>query len=340
MSKKPFILSFILSGLILVASAVMADNCTSGDQSCNLRLMRTRLITKDITIYVPAKNTRFCGTTPLNTIQDALHCLSRYKIANNAIVTISMQRSPNFDYDTINVNHPDGDKIHIVGDCTGDDHTYGICTIHFKPNIAGLAVENGNKLGLFDNFHLVGDVTNVNNIESNVKSGILARGNSTIKLIDPNKSDNHISLIIDHFASGLSAMDSSSIITAPPGGIELEYNAVQGFIAILNSELRIYHSIIQDNPYGGAAFRSSGVDITYSTIRNNTGYALSAQTSSGINAGNDEVSNNGSGFYAFLDSSIYAAGSTLSNKGANFSCNNFGSIFGANNQATNCGSST
>lgn len=169
-------------------------------------LVATGLITQAITMKVPGTNADLCGSTQLNTLQDALGCLSHYQIANTGMVTIEMTQSPTTPYQPVVIDHPNGNHIEIMGDCTAESAD-GICTIPFIQS--GFIVSGGKTLKQLSNFKLVGqnkvyeqhNITGIgafsggsiaiNNIDvSGFGWGVLATANGQIKATDVSTHNN------------------------------------------------------------------------------------------------------------------------------------------------------
>lgn len=218
------------------------------------------LITQNTTLNVPSYKPKLCGNRSLYNIQQALICLGNYKIASNAIVTISVNQEPQQIYDTITVNHSDGDKVHIVGNCSDtSDH---ICTLQFNAGDSGLVVQNVNKLGLFDNFTLLGSQAS----DSNNISGIYAANNSAITL------GHHVT--VESFWYGIFAESNSSI--------DAEY---------ATSSHNLFDGISANN--------SSSINASYATASNNAHAGIAAVNGSAVSAGHSTADDNGDyGFYA------------------------------------------
>jgi len=99
-----------------------------------------------------------------------LDCVSDKTIAENAIVTIQIADGTYSNLNTIVVDHPNGDRIHIIGN-TADETKV---KLNFALDESGIVVKNGNKLGLVNGLTLTGNTT------SSSVYGVAALDNSTI----------------------------------------------------------------------------------------------------------------------------------------------------------------
>jgi hypothetical protein len=317
----------LLAGFIfiVIVTDVLAIDCPT----CPYHYCPTDIVTlieQNIIISVP-------GTLPIapfnqvNTIQEALSALDNYKIASGVTVTIQLIQNVE-DYDTINITHPDGDKIRIVGNCGGS-----LCTIQFKPRINGVYVASGNTLGFLDNFNLVGQ-------QSDQTAGIYAYDRGNIMC--------GVHITVQKFSTGVRA-ENSSYIKAP--NIRAENNSSGGFV--LNQASFIYapNAVIDNNGYGGVVLSMSssaympqsrienntcGVYIEHdstimlfeSTIINNKGSGVSVVMGSSAKVKVCTISNNvGTGLYASTNGVIEATGSVVSGNNPNVYMTSGGIVF-------------
>lgn len=237
---------FALLFLLLPFSNSFADNVIATPL-----YNTTGLISHDTMITIPGTS-KLCGSEVLHTIQTALRCLGHYKISSNATVTILVHHAVvNPVYKTITVNHADGDHIHIVGDCAVDStHTTGACDLYFAAGNDGLVVQNGHKLGLFDNFNLYGTGSG---------AGIYANTNSNIIL------GHHIS--VTHFNYDIDATNNSYI--------QADYantsGAIEGLVATRNSIISASYAKSENNSdYGFNVQFNSLMNVSNTTADNNS----------------------------------------------------------------------
>lgn len=159
-------------GSLLEVHLVSTGNQTHYD---NLTLTRkasgnmvSDAILSDKTLHVP-------GHYP--TIQAALDALDLRSISKDAIVTIQVADGIYTDYDTIEVNHPDGGNIKILGN-TNDP---ALCTIYFKPGVNGLSVPPTRRLGHINGFAFHGNDKAGNGLSCSWGGFISAGSQMTIK---------------------------------------------------------------------------------------------------------------------------------------------------------------
>ena len=128
----------------------------------------------------------------------------------------------------INVSHPNGDSIHIIGK-TGNPAD---CMLNFTDS-SGLVVDNGNTLGLIDGFHL-------NGLDKDNTYGIHALHGSHINV--------GTGVWVSNFGRGIQAEANSSILA---NGITSFGNKAQGFQAINSSVIRAEYARSYDNGASG-----------------------------------------------------------------------------------------
>ena len=280
------------------------------------------LINKDTTIEVPSKvgRHRWCHTKNINTIQDALLFLKDKKIATDVIVTIKVTKDPSEEYKTINVVHPDGDRIHIIGDCKRQ-----LCTIGFEDDASGLVVDNGNKLGLLDGFifigkNLGGDAVGItanqkssiilgSNISvQNFYIGIYAVSGSFIKASYVKASNNQCIGVIASAGSTIIADNAEANSNVSERCAHL---CCDGIAATGSSYVNASYATANNNKYGIVSASGSTVVADNATANNNIGYGFGAGAVSTMRAEKAKANNNGSfGFWVNYNSFIYAWNAT------------------------------
>lgn len=326
----------LLIGLLLVATSVSAITEKSPScPTCPYHPCPTDFVTlikKSVTIPVPGK----LPIAPFNqvaTIQDALDALENYKIKSRVTVTIQLNQNV-IDYDTINVAHPDGDKIRIVGNCSG------ACTILFKPGVNGVYVANGNKLGYLDNLSLIGQLSSQTNGIYAYKGGnIVCGSNMSVQkfsngIIAERESYVEAPSIKTEYNSncGIIANQGSSIIAEnavarynTSNGIDANatsniytdnaiasYNGNVGVGVSGNSLVAAQHLQAEYNTYGVYVTTNSSAILCNCSISNNKNYGSSAQFNSTINIQNGTVFNNASvGVAVQYSSIVYAPGAKI-----------------------------
>lgn len=141
------------------------------------------IITSDQTIYVATTGDDVTGDgtvgTPYATIAKALETLDARAIAADATVTISIADGTYNTSASINVNHPNGDRIQIIGN-TGSEASV---LLNFNNNTSGIQCFSGNRLGLLNGVTIQGTWTGSGATGLSL-SGIRASANSLIQCGD------------------------------------------------------------------------------------------------------------------------------------------------------------
>jgi hypothetical protein len=287
---KKIILFFIVSlmtitaGATLAAANEVAPTCADGQVNC---MPIIYLIKNNITIDVPGNSPfGFAEHKYLYTIQDALEELNDKKIAHDIVVTIKLTQNPTSKYGTIVVDHPDGDKIHIKGDCNGNN-----CNLQFEEKANGLQVSDGNKLGLIDGFCFIGTADS----QDNQFYGIYANNSGVIKTGE--------SMVVHNFYNGVFA-DNHSYILA--NKIKSTNNVHDGIIASNNSAITFTEAAVNNNGFRGCeAAYASNIDGSKVQAESNGERGVAAVHSSSIKLYNAQIDNNkDDGIYSAYSSSI------------------------------------
>jgi hypothetical protein len=294
---KKIILFFIVSlvtitaGTALAATNEAAPTCANGQVNC---MPIIYLIKNDITLNVPGDSPfGFAEHKYLRTIQDALKELTDKKIAPSAVVTIKLTQNPPDKYSTIVVDHPDGDKIHIIGDCDGNS-----CNLLFEEKTNGLQVSDGNKLGLIDGFYFIGTADS----QDNQFYGIYANDSGVIKTGE--------NMAVQNFYNGIFA-DNHSYILA--NKIKSTNNAHDGILASNGSTITANNAVTNDNKYCGVhAENSSNIYGDDIQSKNNSMGVFAAFASSITIRGSLVAGNSDGGILADYNAIISASGSDAS----------------------------
>lgn len=276
--------------LISTGSETHYDNLTLTRKASGN--MVSDAILSDKTLHVP-------GHYP--TIQAALDALDLRRISKNAMVTIQVADGTYSDYDTIEVNHPDGRNIHILGN--PNDPT--LCTIHFKPGVNGVSAWQDRVLGKIDGFSLKGSNrtgsglhcsyggfirTGSQMIVEDFLNAVFASGGSVI--CDDIQVRNNQHGIVSYFGA---------VVTA--NGALAEGNTGHGFFAGPAGSLLASDAVSKNN--GGSGFRSwhgGSLRAWYSVSQGNQ-YGYLASGLSVISTRDSQVSGNGTDFRT-LDNSV------------------------------------
>ncbi len=190
------------------------------------------------------------------TIPDALNYLDDKLIQAGKVVTIKVTDCSNQTYtQPIEINHPDGQFIHII---SGHD-TPNNCTLKFT-NSNGISVQSGHQLGLIDGFTLQG------NRASNSK-GILVNENGILRT-GPN-------LKLYNFNYGLWAESNASVHAEK---VQFYANSAYGLYANMDAYVNASLSSATNNSHSGIfANHSSVINGTGSLTQSNTSYGYFAQ---------------------------------------------------------------
>jgi hypothetical protein len=150
-------------------------------------------ITEDVTLTVGnSSNAQFA------TIHEALDCLADKFIPGNVTVTIWVEPGE-YTYDeTVNVNHGNGDRIHIVG---GDPESRTDVTLNFL-SLIGFNIEMGHTLGKLQGI-------NLNKVGGGDSKGIRAFFNTNI--VASNISINNFNHGIHLSYSSMLQLSNSSV---------------------------------------------------------------------------------------------------------------------------------
>jgi len=306
-------------------SSAFADNTPTCPGGANCIVQPALVITKNVLISVPGK-LPFFPYTKVNSIQDALNAIQDDKIAGDATVTIQLTQdvpaTPDGSAsDTIYIRNSDANKIHIVGNCNGK-----ACSITFKPNSNGFDVDDGNNLGLLDNFNIIGQ-------SSKDSIGIYAAQNSSVicgKNITVTKFDTGIEAIYDSYIAapnakseynlneGISA-SRGSVIYAPQ--VITDHNGGKGIYAWSVSAIQAPGAVSTYNLDG--VFSDGNSEINVSDVgspsgvggisANNTRWGARASQGAELSMDNGQVLNNGyHGLEAIVNAAVFAPGVTLS----------------------------
>jgi hypothetical protein len=281
---KKIILFFIVSlmtitaGTTLAATNEAAPTCTDGQVNC---MPPIYLIKNSVTLNVPGNSPfGFAEHKYLHTIQDALEELNDKKIAHGVVVTIKLIQNPPGIYDTIVVDHPDGDKIHIIGDCNGNS-----CNLQFKPDANGLQVSDGNKLGLIDGLYFIGTSYN----QKSKFYGIYANNGGIIKTGG--------NMAVQNFYNGVFADNHSYILV---NKIKSTNNAYDGILASNGSTITANNAVTNDNKYCGVHAKNSSNIYGNNIQSKNNSMGVFAKYASSITIPDSLVAGN-------LDGGIFAA---------------------------------
>jgi len=249
----------------------------------------SNIITGNLTLKVPSE---------YETIQAALAFLDDKMIAKSAVVAIQVADGTYSNYNTINANHPNGKKIHIIGN-TADKSK---CTIKFSVNTSiGLQVNNGNTLGLIDGFTFIGN-------EKEESHGILANGNATIIC------GKHMT--VKNFYRGITSFRGSFIHANYILAIE---NSCCGIYASMDSLVDANYSTAKNNKEYGVLAWNGSIYFGNATSSGNGLSGVATSMGGFIRADGSIIENNQYGLRAIWNSSIQANDAIVRNNSTNFS---------------------
>ena len=244
----------------------------------------TDLIQQDLTLHVPADFTD---------IHAALDHLAGSAVAPTATVTIQVADGNYSNLQTIEITHPNGDRIHILGNTTNP----GACVLAFQSDQVGIHVKDGNRLGRMEGFHLFGGTR-----------GVAAEHGGYIRLGG--------AMIIEGSNYGLFAYRGGTIVagTSGPNGIHVHGNSSHGIYASTNSHISAEYGLSENNNGSGVRCdSSSSIRFQNGIARNNDQWGVDAHWNSHIDASNGSAAGNGQGQYrSSWSSTLIAVGTTAS----------------------------
>ena len=230
---------------------------------------KEKYITENLTLNIP---------NDYMTIDLALSYLADKVIMSDVIVTIKFSDGIYNFSESIDVSHPDGNRINIIGNLVSPSSV----VLNFS-NTSGFSVINRNKLGLIDGVTLNGD-------DSASTYGIFASNNSLVKVGD--------NVVIRDFEKGISAVNSSFIGVGQSTVIS---NSI-GIHTYRNSVI-VFNGTSANNDIGVSAFRRSTITVnSASQVINNISYGIRARDYSAIHAQATSVSGNGINYSPGKDS--------------------------------------
>ncbi len=195
---------------------------------------------EDVTLHVPSEYA---------TIHDALYDLDEKTISREVTVTIQVEDGNYTINDLLEISHPNGCRIKIIGNLANPEQAI----LQFTSS-TGIFVRNGASIALIDGFKILGPGSSI--LHSN---GIHAQHNGSIKL--------GANIIIDGWYSGLVSTWSSYISCA--SGITVK-NCYQGIYAYGNSIIYSDNATVSNNDYGLFSIRNSYIQCNNAIVSNNT----------------------------------------------------------------------
>jgi hypothetical protein len=241
-------------------STVADDVSTLANDLADLEGEAVILLDADMTVDV--------ATT--DSLSEAVASLDRYRIASDVVVTIQLADGTHTLGDTVDIRHPNGDRIQIVGNTT----TPANVVLDFDGDGAAIQVADNHALGLLAGVMLTGD-------DVGSTQGILAVDGGSIEC-------DRDTVIVDGFDDGYKAAN---------GGIVVAHEAVAtnntqaGFRASNGGVIDAFVATATGNGTGFDASGGSVIDAAVSTANtNHTGYSATGNAviwaSSGTATGN------------------------------------------------------
>lgn len=243
-------------------------------------------IVADTTLHVPSQ---------YETIQAALDAIDLRPISKNAVVTIQVADGNYTEYETIVVDHPDGNRIHIQGNTTNP----ALCALVFQPGVNGVSVSHSRALGMINGFTLQGSDQTGIGIQA-YSSGSITTGSA---------------IIVRGFERGVQASFSSTIECA---GIQATENQ-HGIIAIYSSSISAPTATASENTWNGFATNAGSSMSAWSSTALNNGHAGFNTWIGCTMVANDSLSQgNNYGYIASALGFSYILNSQALNNGTNF----------------------
>ena len=276
------------------------------DLSEQIGQLNGRFITEDTTWWVGrSSRARFTD------LHAAMEALSRVSIRPGATVTLRVEDGVYSMGSTLDLNHPDGTRLKIIGNEEEPDRV----VLAFHDVVTGVFVSQGHHVGLFSGFKLMGDVeTTTWGLEVWEQSSLNA---------------DH--LIVEQWGnSGVYVGWNASLLVWTPGGLETAYNGQNGMTVVyggfahaigipahdngtngvnvnFNSVAELRDAHLEDNDQNGAdVYWSSMVNLRSASIEGNASHGAVIQYSSAGYLGHARAVENGAtGFNVGMGSSSY-----------------------------------
>ena len=238
------------------------------------------------------------------TIAAALASIKNKRIPHGATCTIKVANGSYILSETLLINHPDGDRLRLVGNET--DETQCVLTIPSgtQPTFDMIVVSNGHRLGYLNGFYINIDVKATN------YTGVLAVNGAFINC--------GTKMRVNNFYYGIAARVGSEIICNDAK----VYNAGDvGIWAYVGSTVQC-NNAISNNAYDPSQNLGFGIQAEFGSSIECTGASASGCRVAGIAALSNSLvrahsavanSNVGSGFYVSADGHIEHHGATANN---------------------------
>jgi hypothetical protein len=232
------------------------------------------------------------------TIQDALNAVAKWHIEKGAVVVLKLLAGTHTVFSNLDLNHPFGSRIQLVGDSTASadqvviqlDNTISFASLNFDL----FTCSYGNSWGLIDNLTITGKGLGTGIWSSNNYAAIKATYGATINLGTNVKIDNwYYGLYADY-----GAVINGPGVTADECGVAVYANN-GSHITATGATLTNNRVTDGDSGYGVLAESGSQINCSGSTATNNYKAGFAAFSNSQLRAlGCKGNSNDGSGFFA------------------------------------------
>ena len=234
---------------------------------------------EDITLNVP---------DVFNDINEALSWLDTKSISKDATATILVSNGSYTYDDTIVIDHPNANRIHITGESSSS------VTLSFAVDTDGITCNDGNALGLINGLTIEGSVS------QGIPVGILSTRGSSIYI----GSD----VIIREFGKGISADSNSTIFCE---GVTVNDCTKVGFQSAGSSNIYASYSTSDNNRYGYSCAIGSSMAISGSQILNNEKGVMALESST-VRCESCTISNNTVGIQCQENSFVRDTSATYS----------------------------
>lgn len=244
------------------------------------------LITEDTILQVPET---------FMDIHAALNHLDNKRIQAGSKVTIAVSDCSNQSYSqSININHPNAQAIHIVGDVNAPES----CTLQFNGS-SGIVVADGNQLGSINGFTIQGDLTPSTIGLHASNAGVLNTG---------------INLVISSFERGIVAEHDASVIA---NNVIVENNTDIGVYSYSGGYVAANSAISRSNGAGFVAEGASVIEASHAEAYTNTGNGFVSLYNSTLIANNSASQSNLDNGYFSKGRSVIEAKDSVANNNTN-----------------------
>lgn len=245
----------------------------------------SQVITASQTINVPAQ---------FADINAALASLDGKRIASPAIVTIQVANG-NYNYNAaIVINHPDGDRIRILGNTATPSNV----VLTFTTNTNGLQLTGGQRLLSFNGFKLV------NSLATNTAGAVIVQ-NGSYANVGP-------ALEMSGFVFGVFAAYDSSVVAANTQVLGCNgSNGAIAYEAYGNSTIQAQNSSASGCVYGYFAENSSDINASGAQATNMSQFGFLTEFSGSMNVVGAHASSCGNWcYYSVWGSTMFAQSTT------------------------------